>query len=276
MSKRPAAFKSDEKKKKAKSYQCAKDRAPRRGGMSLQPNWAGVMVMCARKKEDRAVREALDMFNHFADQLYPDTEAEGAEKSDEDDEEQDIEAAIAKEVNTMSKKPKSEKRFANITTDTDCVAFIRTNPPVNPVDLVHHIMLDIKATQNKRARFISRLLPIEKSCNSNEPEIIRMAQELLKPHFHTPTEGTTNVEPKKFSIVCRIRNCQKIDRQDLTKTIAGLVGKEHQVDLVNPELVIIVEVLQTICMMSVVKDFYELKKYNIESLCGLNDKKEEK
>jgi hypothetical protein len=29
-------------------------------------------------------------------------------------------------------------------------------------------------------------------------------------------------------------------------------------------------------MMSVVKDFYELKKYNIESLCGLNDKKEEK
>jgi adenylyl- and sulfurtransferase ThiI len=49
---------------------------------------------------------------------------------------------------------------------------------------------------------------------------------------------------EQFSIVCRIRNCQKIDRQDLTKTIAGLVGKEHQVDLVNPDLVIIVEVLQ--------------------------------
>lgn len=58
-------------------------------------------------------------------------------------------------------------------------------------------MLDIKATQNKRARFISRLLPIENTTNSNEPEIIRMAQELLKPHFHTPIEGTTKIEPKK-------------------------------------------------------------------------------
>jgi hypothetical protein len=66
------------------------------------------------------VSHSLTLLLQFADQLYPDTEAEGAEKSDEDDEEQDIEAAIAKEVNTMSKKPKSEKRFANITTDTDC------------------------------------------------------------------------------------------------------------------------------------------------------------
>jgi tRNA acetyltransferase TAN1 len=48
----------------------------------------------------------------------------------------------------------------------------------------------------------------------------------------------------QFSIVCRIRNCEKIDRQELTKNIAAVVGKEHPVDLVNPELVIIIEVIQ--------------------------------
>lgn len=52
--------------------------------------------------------------------MYPDAEAEGDEKSEDDDDEEDIEAAIAKEVSTISKKPKSEKRFTNIMTDTDC------------------------------------------------------------------------------------------------------------------------------------------------------------
>ncbi|CAO3675436.1 unnamed protein product [Umbelopsis vinacea] len=276
MSKRPSSIKSDEKKKKAKTYQIAKDKSPRKGGFCIEANCSGVMIMCARKKEDRAAREVLDLFNEFADQLYPSSAPkEEKEEKDDADEEEDIEAMIAKEVATMSnKQPKSQKRFANIQTDTDCVIFIRTNSPVEPVSFVHHILKDIQQTKNKRTRFTSRLLPVQKTCHSNMPEITKLAEELLKPHFHTPGENG-KIQPKKFSIVCRIRNCEKIDRQELTKNIAAVVGKEHPVDLVNPELVIIIEVIQSICMMSVVKDFYELKKYNIESLCGLNDKKEE-
>lgn len=40
------------------------------------------------------------------------------------DEEEDLEASIAKEVAAL-KKPKGRKRFANITTGTDCGKFSR-------------------------------------------------------------------------------------------------------------------------------------------------------
>jgi hypothetical protein len=54
--------------------------------------------------------------------LYPSSAPkEEKEEKDDADEEEDIEAMIAKEVATMSnKQPKSQKRFANIQTDTDC------------------------------------------------------------------------------------------------------------------------------------------------------------
>lgn len=50
----------------------------------------------------------------YADTLYPDSKEQEAE-----DEEEDIEASIAKEVAEM-KGSKEKKRFANITTGTDC------------------------------------------------------------------------------------------------------------------------------------------------------------
>lgn len=42
-----------------------------------------------------------------------------SEGEDNVDEEEDLEASIAKEVAAL-KKPKGRKRFANITTGTDC------------------------------------------------------------------------------------------------------------------------------------------------------------
>ncbi len=51
--------------------------------------------------------------------MYP-VEAEGeGEEEDDNDDNDDLEASIAKEVAAL-KKPKGRKRFANITTGTDC------------------------------------------------------------------------------------------------------------------------------------------------------------
>jgi tRNA acetyltransferase TAN1 len=63
-------------------------------------------------------------------------------------------------------------------------------------------MTDIKTTQKKRTRFVSRLLPVEKTCNANLPEITRLAEDLFKSHFHTAgDEG--KIEPKKVhSFTC--------------------------------------------------------------------------
>lgn len=52
-------------------------------------------------------------------------------------------------------------------------------------------------------------------------------------------------------------------------TVAGLVGKlnpKNKVDLTNPELTIIVEVIKAVCCLSVVKDYTLYRKYNVQEV----------
>lgn len=49
----------------------------------------------------------------------------------------------------------------------------------------------------------------------------------------------------------------------------GLVGKlnpKNKVDLTNPELTIIVEVIKAVCCISVVKDYTLYRKYNVQEV----------
>lgn len=51
--------------------------------------------------------------------------------------------------------------------------------------------------------------------------------------------------------------------------VSGLVGKlnpKNKVDLTNPELTIIVEVIKAVCCVSVVKDYTLYRKYNVQEV----------
>ncbi|KAI9016495.1 hypothetical protein CLU79DRAFT_762876 [Phycomyces nitens] len=254
MSKRQHAGNKDGKNKRSKNH------------ISLHPGMTGVMITCTRGKEAAAVKELTDVFHQYAETLYPPEDPE----SDQDD--QDIEATIARELAALKKQSSSggKKRFANIATGTICLAFIKTADPVDPCAFVHHILTDMNKTQVKKTRYSSRLLPVQNTCHSNLADIEQLAAKLIQPKFHVPNaEGV--IEPRTFAVVARIRNCTKLDRMQVTMKLAGIVGQPHVVDLTNPELTIIVEVIQNVCMMSIVEDFYQLKKYNIESLLGVNE-----
>ncbi|KAI7907229.1 uncharacterized protein BX663DRAFT_465750 [Cokeromyces recurvatus] len=252
------------KKKKQKIYHCSKENqnnGSNKNKLNITPEMKGVLVMCTRSKEARAVKEALDILSRYADKLYP---ADSEEVISDDD----LEASIAKEVASL-KQSSEKKKLANITTGIDCVAFIRVNPPIEPVKLVHTMLSDLKEKQEKTTRFISRYLPVEKVCHANLPDIELAAKSIFKPHFDQRDDEGKLIS-KKFAVVCRVRNCSKLDRMSVITTLASAVGAGHKVDLQEPELTIIAEICQTICMLSVVKDFNELKKYNIESILGIN------
>ncbi|KAI8380902.1 uncharacterized protein BYT42DRAFT_494806 [Radiomyces spectabilis] len=240
--KRGFATKSESKKKRTKTYHCAKEQYNKgKGAFAIQTDMSGVLVMCARGKEGRAVKEALDVFQDYANVLYP-AETTADTNEDEEDDDDDIEASIAKEVAAM-KAPKQKKRFANISTNTGCLAFIRTLPPIEPVQFVHSILTDINEKQIQKTRYISRFLPVEKTCQSNLPEIERVGAQVIKPKFDT-VDDAGNPIVKTFAIVARIRNCTKLDRAQVIQTLASVVGSPHKVDLENPEYTIIVEVCQ--------------------------------
>ncbi|OAD66669.1 hypothetical protein PHYBLDRAFT_160554 [Phycomyces blakesleeanus NRRL 1555(-)] len=228
----------------------------------------GVMVTCTRGKEPAAVKEITDVFYQYAETLYPEAE----DDEEEVDEDEDIEATIAREVAALKKQSSAggKKKFSNIATGTTCLAFIKTAPPVDPCAFVHQILTDMNTTQVKKTRYISRLLPVQNTCKSSLESIEQLAKELVAPKFNVPN-ANGEIKPRTFAVMARIRNCTKLDRMEVTMKLAGIVGQPHVVDLTNPELMIIVEVIQNVCMMSIVEDFYKLKKYNIESLLGVND-----
>jgi tRNA acetyltransferase TAN1 len=45
-----------------------------------------------------------------------------------------------------------------------------------------------------------------------------------------------------------------------------MVGGIHTVDLKTPDVSIIIEVLKSICTMSIVREFQTFKKFNLESI----------
>ncbi|KAG1305710.1 hypothetical protein G6F64_008163 [Rhizopus arrhizus] len=239
MSNKRGAPQGGNRKKRNKTYHCAKEASGSKGknAFNLLPGMKGVLVACTRGRESRAVKEALEVLNEYADTLYPNSKEQEAE-----DEEEDIEASIAKEVAEM-KGSKEKKRFANITTGTDCLAFIRATDPVEPVELIHYMLTDLNEKQLKKTRYISRYLPIQKTCQSNLSDIENVGKELFPPYFdQKDNEG--NLLTKKFAIVCRVRNCNKLSTKDVINLLAATVPKGHKVDLENPDYTIIVEVCQ--------------------------------
>ncbi len=45
-------------------------------------------------------------------------------------------------------------------------------------------------------------------------------------------------------------------------------NQEHKVNLTNPSTAIVVEIMKNICGLSVIRDYYQLSKYNLNSLYG--------
>ncbi|GBB86422.1 hypothetical protein RclHR1_12870004 [Rhizophagus clarus] len=246
------------KKHKVKSWH---KRKQNKKNTTLGPNISGIFVSCNQAKESLCVSECYDLFNEYADKIYTANEGSDKEGSDNEGSDNDVESSIAKEIAQMKESRKS-RRFVSIPTGTNCVVFIKTNPPINPIELVHSILIDLHNTGKKKTRFSMRMIPITKTCYANMNDIKRMAGEILKPRFHLLKDD----QQIEYAIIPNIRNNNVIDRMELINAIAELVGDQHKVNLVDPKLVIIVDVFMNICGMSVLEDYTKLKKYNIEKI----------
>ncbi|KAL1920134.1 uncharacterized protein VTP21DRAFT_1280 [Calcarisporiella thermophila] len=223
-------------------------------GFGLGPGMSGILVTCTRGKEQQSVRELYSIFNEYADKLYPSS----ADKGEESQEEQSVEDAVARELAEM-KKPHKENRFASLMTQTECVVFIKVCNTIEPVSFVQYILKDLVETGMKKTRFSQRLVPFSKTCYANMNDILAMARELIKSHFEKEM-------PIRYAIIPKIRLNDRINRDELIRSLAELVPKQHKVSLDQPELCILIEVFKSVCGMSVVRDYYELKKHNLNAL----------
>ncbi|XP_019397770.1 PREDICTED: THUMP domain-containing protein 1 [Crocodylus porosus] len=233
----------------------------------LEPGMQGILITC-NMNERKCVGEAYSLLGEYGEQLY------GPEKfSDQDDklsgseeEEDDVEAALKKEINQIRTSTEQKlRRFQSVESGANNVVFIRTLG-IEPEKLVHHILKDMHTTKKKKTRVILRMLPISGTCKAFLEDMKKYTETFFEPWFKAPNKGT-------FQIVYKARNNSHMSREEVIKELAGIVGSlnpENKVDLNNPEYTIVVEIIKNVCCLSVVKDYVLFRKYNLQEVVKTN------
>ncbi len=73
----------------------------------------------------------------------------------------------------------------------------------------------------------------------------------------------------KYTSVCKIRNNQNVSRTSLLPSLGRIIREMnplHQLCHDEPDLVVLIEVIRNVCCLSVVKDFFTFKKYNMHEV----------
>lgn len=221
-------------KRKGKAQYVQAKRARRWDGggpRQLEPGIQGILITC-NMNERKCVEEAYSLLNEYGDDMYgPEKFADKDQQpSGSEGEDDDVEAALKKEVGDIKASTEMRlRRFQSVESGANNVVFIRTLG-IEPEKLVHHILQDIYKTKKKKTRVILRMLPISGTCKAFLEDMKKYAETFLEPWFKAPNKGT-------FQIVYKSRNNSHMNREEVIKELAGIVGSlnsENKVDLSNP------------------------------------------
>ncbi|XP_005999684.1 THUMP domain-containing protein 1 isoform X2 [Latimeria chalumnae] len=255
---------SEQKGRKRSRAQYMNHGKRQKGGRELEVGMQGILITC-NMNERKCTAEAYSLLNEYADQLYgPEKfgEEEGDHSESEEGDEDDAEAALKKEVDQIrASTEKKLRRFQAVESGANNVVFLRTLN-IEPEKLVHHILQDLHTTKKKKTRVILRMLPIAGTCKAFMEDMKKYFQTFLDPWFKAPNKGT-------FQIVYKARNNDHLSREEVIKALAGIVGilnPENKVDLTNPEYTVVVEIIKSVCCVSVVRDYVLYRKYNLQEV----------
>ncbi|MBN3305103.1 THUM1 protein, partial [Amia calva] len=241
---------AEPKKRSKKQYSSYGKR--HKGARELEVGMQGILITCN-------MNERKCTYQLYGPEKFSEEE-EGGSHAEEDDD--DLEAALQKEVQQLrSSTAKRQRRFQALESGANNVIFIQTQH-LDPDKLVHHILQDLHSTKKKKSRVMLRMLPVSGTCRAFLEDMEKYLAGFLEPWFKSPNQGT-------FQIVFKARNSSHAKRDDVIKVLAALVGKlnpKNKVDLTNPEYTVIIEVIKSVCCVSVVRDYMLFRKFNLQEV----------
>uniref|UniRef100_A0A8C5Y8T8 THUMP domain-containing protein n=1 Tax=Microcebus murinus TaxID=30608 RepID=A0A8C5Y8T8_MICMU len=177
----------------------------------------------------------------YGPEKFTDKDQQTSGSEGEDD---DVEAALKKEVGDIKASTEMRlRRFQSVESGANNVVFIRALG-MDPEKLVHHVLQHMYQTKKKKTRVILRMLPISGTCRAFLEDMKKYAETFSEPWFKPPFKGT-------FQIVYKSRNNSHVNREEVIKELAGIVG---------------IEIIKAVCCLSVVKDYTLFRKYNLQEV----------
>ncbi|KAL9932584.1 hypothetical protein V8E36_008701 [Tilletia maclaganii] len=139
----------------------------------------------------------------------------------------------------------------------ECVTYMRVAPPQDPHKLVYSMLEEVEQTGAARCRHVQRLTPVADTCLATYDSIGTLADHIL-PRFFTADK------PRTYRIEPRIRAHNGVTRDSLIKLIGDAVpaNQGHSVNLTEPELVIVVEILKSVCGIGVGENWNRFRRFN--------------
>lgn len=240
-------------------------------GNMLGPGVRGFLCTC-NGLEKICLKESYNILNEYADKLYGEQKVNG-DNIDSDPKEiedtKEIEDQFSDEIEELKGGigNKNKCRFNVINTGVPNCLFIKTGVE-DPVNLIHFLMKDLKESQQRKTRQLLRIVPVEITCYAGMEDIMKSAGSLFDKYF-------AETEPTTFAIIFNRRYNNVIERDVVIKQLAEMVSErnaDHKVDLRNSKLTIIVEIMKSVCCMSVLPDYFDLCKYNLHSIVPIDEK----
>ena len=172
---------------------------------------------------------------------------------EKEDQPQKPEDGEEKEPDTKKVKVQEENQEEQKST-----TMLLQQPPVwDPVETVRLVLDDLRkgTADAPSSRFVTRMIPIQASCFTNNSEITHTARELFA--------SKKKEKEATFGIQVKRRICSHLN----TKGVIDLVAKEAPVtwivNLSAPKYTIIVEICKTLCGMSIIENIKEYGNFNL-------------
>ncbi|KAJ8543832.1 hypothetical protein K7X08_025450 [Anisodus acutangulus] len=184
-------------------------------------------------------------------------------------EEKSVDKLIEEELAELGDK--SKRRFSYLDSGCNGVVFVhmsKKDGDPNPKEIVQHMMSSLASRKRHVSRFILRVLPVEVTCYASEEEIGKAIKPLIEKYLPAETDTPKKVIFILLGPLFSLPSNTGINKMKIIDTVAKCVPSPHKVDLSNPEINIVVQIVKTVCLLGVVEKYKELS--NLRQLTSMN------
>mmetsp|Transcript_25053 Transcript_25053/g.34960 ORF Transcript_25053/g.34960 Transcript_25053/m.34960 type:complete len:180 (+) Transcript_25053:501-1040(+) len=147
---------------------------------------------------------------------------------------------------------------------------------INVSELVTRVMRDALATRKHYTRFTHRVLPMSHTCFSKMEELMPILDEAITEFFSTADElqHQNDEKEKTFAVVIKNRGAKNkhMNRMDIINYIVPKMPEGYTVNLDNPLVTVMVQIIGRVTGVCVIRDFKMLSEFNVRSLLAKNKK----
>ncbi|KAL4504328.1 hypothetical protein ABPG72_009774 [Tetrahymena utriculariae] len=176
---------------------------------------------------------------------------------------------LEEELNAL--KSQKDKLLYNVNTDVRCTVFLKVNSKLmNDIDVtnvVENIMHKVHEEKTTLTRFCHRMYPAEYAFRADTENLKKYMEQLIKERIQTEA-------PSSWMLECKVRNNNRFNRKNVLDIVNGLMPKIHFVDYKVPFYTIIVDICHNLMCLSILKNYYDYKKYSVKVNPQLNNQKD--